>query len=85
MLNNAWAPYGISFDLLNTTYTQNATWSNDNFDGWPDMKRALRQGGYSTLNLYTTLLTKGSGLLGVSAFVFDNISPFYDTIEGKDG
>lgn len=65
MLNDAWAPHGFSFNLLNATYTQNATWSNANFDGWPDMKRALRQGGYGTLNLYTTLLTEGSGLLGV--------------------
>lgn len=65
VLNDAWTPQGFSFNLLNVTYTQNATWSNANFDGWPDMKRALRQGGYGTLNLYTTLLTEGSGLLGV--------------------
>ncbi|KAL7971641.1 hypothetical protein HDV63DRAFT_329765 [Trichoderma sp. SZMC 28014] len=65
VLSDAWTPHGFSFDLVNVTYTQNATWSNANFDGWPDMKRALRQGGYGTLNLYTVLLTEGSGLLGI--------------------
>lgn len=64
--NDAWAPFDISFDLLNTTYTQNATWSNANIDGWFDMKRSLRQGSYGTLNVYTTLLTDGFGQMGVS-------------------
>jgi hypothetical protein len=69
VLNKAWTPHGFSFDLINTTYTENATWTSVNFDRWPDMKFALRQGGYSTLNLYTVLLTDGFGLLGVSLFI----------------
>lgn len=66
VLNDAWAPHSISFDLLNVTYTQNATWSKVNFVDWFDMKQALRMGGYGTLNIYTVLLTEGAGLLGVS-------------------
>lgn len=38
------------------------------------MKRALRQGGYGTLNLYTVLLTEGSGLLGVRYLPTQNLS-----------
>ncbi|UKZ67959.1 uncharacterized protein TrAtP1_009116 [Trichoderma atroviride] len=77
VLNDAWEPHGFSFNLVNATYTQNATWSNSNLDGWPDMKRALRQGGYGTLNLYTTLLTEGSGLLGIG-------TPPGDYYDGSD-
>ncbi|KAI9901424.1 hypothetical protein N3K66_003241 [Trichothecium roseum] len=65
VLNDAWAPHGVSFEHLDTTYTQNATWTVVNFPEWGDMKKSLRQGGYNTLNLYTVLLTDGFGLLGI--------------------
>ncbi|KAK7214647.1 hypothetical protein V2G26_002650 [Clonostachys chloroleuca] len=77
VLNKAWTPHGFSFDLINTTYTENATWTRVNFDRWPDMKFALRQGGYGTLNLYTVLLTDGFGLLGIG-------TPPSDYEEGSD-
>lgn len=51
VLNKAFAPGGFSFDLRNATYTENAAWATLRFEP-TDMHATLRQGDYSTLNLY---------------------------------
>lgn len=61
VLNKEYGPYGISFNLAGTTRTFNSDWSNDHAE--LDMKKALRQGPYSALNLY--FMTDPSGYLGV--------------------
>ncbi|KAF5638493.1 metalloprotease MEP1 [Fusarium tjaetaba] len=50
VLNAAFAPHNISFDLKNTTYTTNSKWAGGGDE--IGMRRELRQGDYSTLNLY---------------------------------
>ncbi|OAA50317.1 metalloprotease 1 [Metarhizium rileyi] len=51
-INKHYSPVGISFNLVKTTYTQNSNWASGNDEA--GMKRRLRQGGYSDLNLYYT-------------------------------
>ncbi|KAF2671437.1 hypothetical protein BT63DRAFT_469262 [Microthyrium microscopicum] len=52
-LNNGFASTGIQFDLRNFTTNINATWATaNNTDVEIEMKIALRQGGYDSLNLY---------------------------------
>ena len=51
-LNTAYAPYGISFNLVNVTWTTNDAWAVGEKDADASMKRNLRQGSYSTLNIY---------------------------------
>lgn len=50
VLNAHYAPHSISFKHVNTTRTVNAAWADDGDE--LAMKRALRQGGYGTLNIY---------------------------------
>ncbi|KAK2616750.1 hypothetical protein QQS21_000362 [Conoideocrella luteorostrata] len=50
VLNDNYAPSGISFSHKNTTWTVNPVWSNDTDE--TAMKEALRQGKYKDLNLY---------------------------------
>lgn len=63
VLNKAYAPQGISFNLSGADYTVNPTWAND---GDPEaMKAKLRRGTYADLNLYyQTTLGEGGGDLG---------------------
>jgi Pregnancy-associated plasma protein-A len=58
----------FTFTLAGVTRTTNATWFNscDTSSVEQQMKRALRQGGSRTLNLYTC--NPGGGLLGWSTF-----------------
>lgn len=49
-MNAAYGPHDISFALKNTTFTVNATWAAG--DDEVVMKTQLRQGDYSTLNVY---------------------------------
>lgn len=65
IVNAAYAPHGISFNHVETTRTVNADWSAGS--GIDDMKATLRQGGYSTLNVYT-VGEIGGGVLGFCPF-----------------
>ena len=68
VLNAAFAPSGISFSLVQTTRTDNASWYNGLVPGGAEkaMKSALHQGGKADLNVYTANL--GGGLLGWATF-----------------
>lgn len=50
VLNAAYAPHGISFNLLGRDWTINADWADDSDE--LAYKQELRQGDYSTLNVY---------------------------------
>ncbi|KAF2839217.1 metalloprotease 1 precursor [Patellaria atrata CBS 101060] len=50
VMNSNYAPYGIAFQLAGTDRTINSQWANDNNE--MAMKRALRKGTYSSLNVY---------------------------------
>lgn len=50
MLNVAYAPHGVSFNLLGKDWTVNADWADDQDE--LAYKQKLRQGDYSTLNVY---------------------------------
>jgi hypothetical protein len=53
---------GFSFTLAGITRTDNATWyASTSFDAEVEMKRALKQGGDNTLNVYST---SGGAYLG---------------------
>src|SRR6185503_17904903 len=68
VLNDAYAPWGWSFNLVATDRTTNATWYNacDSSGNESAMKNALRQGTADDLNLYTC--NPGGGLLGWATF-----------------
>jgi hypothetical protein len=63
-MNTDFAPHGISFSLKGTTRTVNSQWANDNAE--LTMKKALRKGTYSTLNIY--FQTSLGGSLGYCYF-----------------
>ncbi|KAK1596574.1 extracellular metalloprotease [Colletotrichum navitas] len=50
VMNEDFAPHGISFNLVQTTRTINPTWAQDGNE--LAMKRSLRKGDYGALNLY---------------------------------
>ncbi|KAF2266104.1 hypothetical protein CC78DRAFT_165555 [Lojkania enalia] len=62
-LNEAYKPYGISFNLLNVTWTTNNDWAVGEENDDLEMKKLLRQGTYQTLNLYFQTDLSG-GVLG---------------------
>ncbi|KAJ9630767.1 hypothetical protein H2203_001291 [Taxawa tesnikishii (nom. ined.)] len=51
-MNTAYNPYGVNFNLVNTTWTVNDLWAVAAGSDMDAVKAALRQGTYSTLNLY---------------------------------
>lgn len=53
VLNNAFAPWGWSFQLAATDYTDNSEWFNDCYSNERAMKEALHQGSAADLNIYT--------------------------------
>ena len=53
VLNNAFAPWGWSFQLAGTDYTDNAEWFGDCYSNERAMKDALHQGSADDLNVYT--------------------------------
>lgn len=50
VLNENFAPQGISFTLAGTTRTINTNWADDGAE--LAMKKQLRKGDYGTLNVY---------------------------------
>ncbi|KAI8670425.1 Peptidase-M43 domain-containing protein [Fusarium keratoplasticum] len=49
-MNDSYGPHGVTFRLAGTDFTTNTNWAAGN--GEVAMKRQLRKGDYSTLNLY---------------------------------
>jgi hypothetical protein len=66
VLNNAFAPWGWSFNLVSTDRTTNATWYAMGSAAEAAAKNALRQGTADDLNLYSA--NPGGGLLGWATF-----------------
>ncbi|KAI9448329.1 Metalloprotease [Lactarius indigo] len=72
-LNNGFANSGLSFKLVDVTRTVNADWFNNASPGTTqqdDMKKSLRKGGATDLNLYSVGFNN-SHLLGYATFPFD--------------
>jgi hypothetical protein len=68
VLNDAYAPWGWSFNLVSTDVTANTTWfgAGPGTNAERNMKQALRQGGADDLNIYST--NPGGGYLGWATF-----------------
>ncbi|WP_223756313.1 zinc metalloprotease [Myxococcus sp. RHSTA-1-4] len=68
VLNDAYAPWGWTFNLVQTTRTTNSTWFNNCGDSTVEtaMKTALRQGSADDLNIYSC--NPSGGLLGWATF-----------------
>lgn len=68
VLNDAFAPWGWTFNRVTTTRTTNSTWYNscDSSSVESAMKSALRQGTADDLNIYSC--NPGSGYLGWATF-----------------
>ncbi|KAI0965278.1 metalloprotease [Xylaria arbuscula] len=65
VLNGAYGVHGISFNLVSSDWTVNSNWAADGAE--QAMKKALRKGTYSDLNIYF-LGNLGGGLLGYCYF-----------------
>lgn len=80
VLNAAYSPWGWTFNLVSTDWTQNNTWFNmgSGTTAETQAKAALRQGGAGDLNLYTA--NPGGGLLGWATFPWN-----YTAAPSKDG
>lgn len=62
-LNKAYNPYGVKFTLAGTTFTANDAWAVAAGSDMNALKQNLRQGTYSSLNLYFHTDLSG-GVLG---------------------
>jgi hypothetical protein len=62
VLNKSYEPHSISFNLVNISRTIDSNWAVDGAE--IEMKKSLRQGGYSALNVY--YMKEIGGNLGVS-------------------
>ena len=69
-MNTAYAPYGIQFTLKNTTWNVDDKWAVADGTDMDDLKTALRQGTYSTLNIYFHTDLTG-GILGTCTLPSD--------------
>ena len=79
VLNQAYAAWGYSFNLVSTDRTTNATWYNGCYGtSETAMKTALRQGTADDLNLYTC--NPSNGILGYATFPSS-----YAGAKAKDG
>jgi hypothetical protein len=74
VLNNAYAPWGWSFNVVSTDRTTNSAWYTAGHGSTAEtqMKNALRKGGAADLNMYTNNM--GGGLLGWATFPSDYTS-----------
>lgn len=80
VLNDNYAPSGISFTLQNTTRVVNATWAVDGDKTY--MKKVLHRGTYADLNLY--FLESLGKNLGYCYFPEANVKP-NSTLWTRDG
>ncbi|KAJ1311883.1 hypothetical protein OPQ81_010342 [Rhizoctonia solani] len=91
VLNVDYKSSGFSFSLVDSAYITNETWfnwagpdrSNQGFTYQTEMKRALRRGGASTLNIYSTGFTNITtrGLLGYAKLPSDyQLKPVEDGV-----
>ena len=89
VLQDTFAPHGLTFTLKNTTWTVNKSWASDGDE--LAMKKALRKGSYKTLNIY--FLKDASGAFGYcyfptraaagsSDFYLDGCSILFTTVPG---
>lgn len=79
VLNAAYAPHNISFNLVATTRTTNSAWYTGCYgSAETTMKSALHQGDATTLNIYSC--RPGSGILGYAYFPSD-----YAGVASRDG
>ena len=69
VMNDAYAPLNVAFNLIDTDFTVNSAWAASGSGSSAElaMKRALHQGSYADLNLYF-LSDLGGGLLGFCYF-----------------
>lgn len=89
VMNSNFAPHAISFTLVGTDRTINANWSLDGSE--LQMKRALRKGPYSALNLYFQKSLSGAlgycyfpdrVVPGSADFYYDGCTIQYNTVPG---
>ncbi len=90
VLNNAYAAWGYSFNLVSIDRTTNATWyaSGPGTTAQTQMKNALRKGTADDLNIYTT--NPSGGLLGYATFPWsytgnpkdDGVVVLYSSVPG---
>jgi hypothetical protein len=89
VLNEAFAPHSIHFNLISTDYTVNSGWASDGNE--LAMKRALRKGDYSSLNVYFQREIGGnfgycyyptSTSTGSTQYYLDGCSILYSTVPG---
>lgn len=90
VLNNAFAPWGWSFQLVETTRTTNKTWFGlrQGSRTERDMKSRLRRGTADDLNIYSA--NPGGGLLGWATFpinyssnrINDGVVILYSSVPG---
>ncbi|HVK66833.1 MAG TPA: zinc metalloprotease [Polyangium sp.] len=68
VLNAAYAPWGVSFNLVSVDRTTNSSWytAGPGTSAETSMKTALRQGSADDLNVYSS--NPGGGLLGWATF-----------------
>lgn len=78
-LNESYAPYHISFNLLNVTWTTNDAWALGEADADKEMKKALRQGSYATLNIYFQTQLLSGAVLGKCTLP-SSVGPAGDTV-----
>ncbi len=73
VLNAAFISTGVTFNLVSTDRTTNASWYNAAYRSSAEraMKRSLRRGGADALNIYSTA---ADGLLGWATFPSDYAS-----------
>ena len=69
-MNTMYGPYGITFNLIGTTFTANDAWAVASGDDMNALKTSLRQGTYATLNLYFHTDLAG-GILGTCTLPSD--------------
>lgn len=69
-MNLVYNAYNVNFTLVNTTFTANDAWAVGQGSDTDNMKAALRQGSYSTLNIYFQTDLYGS-ILGTCSLPSD--------------
>jgi hypothetical protein len=76
-MNQDYSQTGFKWKLVNITRMENEKWFHELADGSPEeheMKTRYRQGGPSTLNVYTVGFTVGPPILGYASFPMDYAS-----------